>query len=187
MIYLFHGFGSSAEQSTTVNTLQDHLRPNHPTCPISYPSWSPADTAAQVRETIGDPGPEPCFIGVSLGGFWARYFANQFSDSRLFLINPSVNAPVSVRKFAGETVNGHIIPESFGDDHLPYRIDSDRKGMPIGVVVATDDTVVDPKMTIDTYQNRPHTEFIQTTGGHRLRLDASHLAAVDRLLAAPLP
>jgi predicted esterase YcpF (UPF0227 family) len=120
-------------------------------------------------------------IGVSLGGFVARYISSQCQNvERLILLNPSLNAPESLRKYEGKVMDGRLVPEGFSEAYFQMVVEKDDPDLPIYVVVSIDDDVVDPNHTLATYQNRA--AMLITKGGHRLLFNENVKAFVSKAL-----
>lgn len=166
-IVVLHGFGSNAQTSSTVNTLREALGPDN-VVGISYPYWDADAAAGQLITQIDSIDEHVVLIGVSLGGFWARYIASQCSNvDRLILLNPSLNAHTSVKKYENTTVNGHEIGPGYAKSMEQYRIVKDCPLLPINIVVCLDDDVVDPEQTIIEMKGRARMKIMET-GGHRI-------------------
>jgi uncharacterized protein len=100
IIYL-HGFASSGNSKKS-QALKDHFgqdrvhAPNLPTDP---------DQVISVIHTIvsGVLDYPLIFVGTSLGGFWANYFAQKY-DAMAVLVNPSVNPDHTMKARIGATL-----------------------------------------------------------------------------------
>lgn len=164
---ILHGFGATAESSSTVNALREALGPDN-VVGISYSYWDADAAAGQVTTQIKDIKEPVVLIGVSLGGFWARYAASQCPNvDQLILLNPSLNAHTSVSKYENTTVNGHDIKPGYADAMTKYRIVKDYPELPIHIAVCLDDDVVDPEPTVMEMKDRAQM-LIMKTGGHRI-------------------
>lgn len=178
MIYIFHGFGSSATTSSTVNALYTHIDSKLQIKPINYPYWNPLECENVVTRQIDPDDTEMIFIGVSLGGFWARYFANKYPGSKLILINPSLLAHKNASKYIGDVVLGkHTITNDYPAQLEPFAIIKDDPTLAIAVIVSTDDEVVDPIHTMNVYNGRARVHV--TRGGHQLKLDPTLMGHIN--------
>lgn len=182
MIYLLHGFGGSAEESRTIQTLIEYLseRTDLEIRPINYSSMNPSQAYTDIANNIDKEDNEMIFIGVSLGGFWARYFANQYPNSKLIMINPALYAHELFTLYGGKTFNGIEIPNNLGKQLIPYFINKDDNNLAISVVVSIDDIVVPPMPTLKTYADRA--DILVTEGGHRLELFDNHLQFINNAI-----
>ena len=182
MIYLLHGFGGSAEESTTIQTLIEYLseRTDLEIRPINYSSTNPSKAYVDIFNNIDKDDNEMIFIGVSLGGFWARYFANQYPNSKLIMINPALYAPYTFEAVKGEEFNGIEIPDDLGVKLSPYYISDDDNNLAISVIVSIDDTIIPPMPTLKTYADRA--DILVTEGGHRLELFDNHLQFINNAI-----
>lgn len=178
MIYIFHGFGSSPTTSSTVNALYTHIDSTLQVKPIHYPYWNPSDCEAAVMKQIDPDDDEKIFIGVSLGGFWARYFANKYPGSKLILINPSLLAHKNASKYIGDVVlDKYTIPNDYPAQLAPFAITKDDPTLAIAVIISTDDEVVDPVHTQNVYNGRARVHL--THGGHQLKLTPTLMGHIN--------
>lgn len=99
IIYL-HGFasiGTSPKSDALVAAFGRDcvFSPNLPT--------DPEQTIAIVSEIVARVVNFPLiFVGTSLGGFWAHYFAQRF-DAACIMVNPSMNPAEKVAERVGKT------------------------------------------------------------------------------------
>ena len=101
IIYL-HGFNSSA-QSHKAQVLGRYLEErglgDKYACPDLPPH--PADAIRVIEKQ-----PDACFVGSSLGGFYATYMAEKH-HARAVLINPAIDPHVGLRAYLGPQKNLH--------------------------------------------------------------------------------
>jgi predicted esterase YcpF (UPF0227 family) len=105
IVYL-HGFNSSP-QSHKAQLLARHmeargLRAEY-ACPVLPPLAS--DAIGEIEKLI-KPGAGVCFVGSSLGGFYATYLAEKHA-ARAVLINPAIDPHVGLRGYLGRQQNQH--------------------------------------------------------------------------------
>ena len=102
MIVYLHGFNSSA-QSHKAQLLGRYLaergRAAHYACPDLPPH--PADAIRVIEKQ-----PDACFVGSSLGGFYATYMAEKHG-ARAVLINPAIDPHLGLRAYLGPQKNLH--------------------------------------------------------------------------------
>lgn len=106
MLVYLHGFNSSA-QSTKARTLADflarhglerqYLCPNLPNGPLN--AIETVESAIRGH----DPG-ELCFVGSSLGGFYATWLAERHG-ARAVLLNPAIDPHLGLRAYLGPQTN----------------------------------------------------------------------------------
>ena len=177
MIILIHGFGSNGEDSRTNNIVKTWF-PDETVITPTYRYYNPDSAFMDLREQIQtaillNPADDQLvFIGVSLGGFWARYFANEFSADKLIMLNPSLVPHKTLLDKTGPgedhyTGSRYVMTEANVKNFSTYFVQDDLRELPITVIVADDDDIVDPK-TADTYIGSFRAHIIHTTGGHRL-------------------
>lgn len=145
LIIAVHGKGSTAETSNTVKTLKNYFKDD---ADVVTPTYSHEDSYEKTKkyfDTFVKPYPQyaaVAVIGVSLGGFWAKYLANRIAGAKYVGLNPSLN-------------------------YYKTGIEADKPGMPITIYVAKDDDVVDPNVAINHYSKRGDVKALDH-GGHRL-------------------
>jgi len=146
MIIALHGKDSSSKKSYTIQKLliDDRLK-DETVYALDYNS---DDSYEKIRESLienveyimkGHSDYSITFVGLSLGGFWAKHLAN-FYKERAVLVNPSIS-------YYGE----------FEEDDVDT---------PLIILLGLNDEVVNPQITIDRYQNRA--KLVITDGDHRM-------------------
>lgn len=180
MIVFIHGFGSNGPTSSTGQALVETL-PNEIIARVSYDSLNPIADVVSIMQHIKQMKENVTLVGVSLGGFIARYIANNCPNvERLILLNPSLNAPESLKKYEGTIVNQRIVPSDIGTSYRPMIVERDRPELPIYVAVCSDDDVVDPYHTISLYEDRA--AMLVTTGGHRIPFNEDVKAFINNAM-----
>jgi predicted esterase YcpF (UPF0227 family) len=102
IVYL-HGFNSSP-QSHKARLLGEYLAQRGLASCYGCPALPPlASDAVRVIEA-SLPSGEVCFVGSSLGGFYATYFA-EARGARAVLINPAIEPYVGLRAYLGAQRN----------------------------------------------------------------------------------
>lgn len=168
VVYYFHGFGSSYDlASDKVKAIREVLTltggdPGRtgptlapfPRQTFHYHKDSFLDEVASVkRELEGfDPG-EVLFIGTSLGGFMAQYFARLYNQSCV-LFNPSYRPSETLLKYVDVDMPYHAKPGEkihLGMRHVQVFSEMERElsGHPIQpekmkVFLGSEDDVIDP-------------------------------------------
>lgn len=180
MIIFIHGFGSTGLTSSTGKALVEAF-PNEDIVRISYNYIDPDADVTHIIDTINAMSIDVTLVGISLGGFVARFIATQCPNvEKLIMLNPSLNAPESLKKYEGSTVNGRVVPKGFYEAFIPMTVEKDNPELPIYVAVCSDDDVVDPKRTIETYIDRA--DLLITEGGHRIPFNDDVKAFINRAL-----
>lgn len=162
MIVFLHGYGSSGEKSSTGKSVKEIFPHTEVMC-FTYDYQNPLRSAQEILQQLADINQQDVelIVGVSLGGFWARWLANQISVP-LFLINPSLNPAVSLKK-----------RNDFNPDFLThfdkYSVEQDDPELPITVLLGTQDTVIDPVTAATVYLGRAR--VVMVSGGHQLTLE----------------
>lgn len=163
IVYL-HGFASTGDSDKSRSLRMEFmnttvLAPDLNVVPIR-----------QVWKLLQEINGELIFVGTSLGGFWANYFA-QATNSRAILVNPSVTPSTTLKGV--ETTNyktGKAVIVT--DDDIEALADAERaialtyNGSLIDLFLAADDDVLPylPTLTALKGYNSAH---ITHDGGHR--------------------
>lgn len=180
MIIFIHGFGSNGPSSSTGKALQQML-PDQDVTKLTYDYLNPLSDVMHIIQYTNATDCEVTLVGVSLGGFVARYVASQCPNvDKLILLNPSINAPASLNKYEGQVVNGRNVIEGFSQAYDCMTVQQDNPELPIYVAVCSDDDVVDPNHTIALYQDRAN--LLITTGGHRIPFNEEVKAFINNAL-----
>ncbi len=106
MLVYLHGFNSSA-LSTKARLMGEYLAQRglaHRYASPSLPHQPKEAIAMAAAAMAGHDGREVCFIGSSLGGFYATYLAEKY-DARAVLINPAIDPHIGLRPFLGPQSN----------------------------------------------------------------------------------
>jgi len=102
LIVYLHGFNSSA-QSHKAQALARHLEERGLGAQYACPDLPPHPAEAiRAIETFSG----ACFVGSSLGGFYATYMAEKHG-ARAVLINPAIDPHVGLRAYLGSQRNLH--------------------------------------------------------------------------------
>jgi predicted esterase YcpF (UPF0227 family) len=103
IVYL-HGFNSSP-QSHKAQVMRSYMAERGQAAQYVCPALPPrASDAIKVIEQYVAPG--VCFVGSSLGGFYATYLAEKH-DACAVLINPAIEPHVGLRGYLGPQKNLH--------------------------------------------------------------------------------
>ncbi|MDD4929031.1 MAG: hypothetical protein PHP85_07135 [Gallionella sp.] len=170
IIYL-HGFASAgiSPKSDALVAAFGREYVFAPDLPVS-PEGTVAIVTALVREARSYP---LIFVGTSLGGFWANYFAQKF-NSPCIMVNPSMNPGKAMTARVGSVFRNHKTGEEFSitQEHAMSfeRCRTEALAHPdselVNLFLAKDDEVIDYRETctlIPRYKSR----VITPDGGHR--------------------
>lgn len=170
-IFYLHGFGSvgNSAKSQAIRSAFPKDTVISPDLPVN-PNEIIKIVTKLVKESISRP---VVFIGTSLGGFWANFFAQRF-DAPCVLINPATNPAVTLAVGVGKVAVNYKTKAEFtitSDDIEQYatcktETDARTNGNLINLFLAEDDDVIDYKQTLDSipyFKSR----VITKTGGHR--------------------
>jgi len=98
IVYL-HGFNSSP-QSHKAQLLGRYMGERGLAAEFVCPALPPSARAAvgAVKHLVA--GTEPCYVGSSLGGYYATYLVETYGG-RAVLINPAIDPHVGLRAYVG--------------------------------------------------------------------------------------
>ena len=104
-IFYFHGFASSAD-STKAIVFNDFIKEKFPNISLHIPNIdnSIEKSFIQLEKLVGKNKGDKLFIGSSLGGFYATYFAEKLG-SKAVLINPASNPYLGMEMYLGKNIN----------------------------------------------------------------------------------
>ena len=104
-IFYFHGFASSAN-STKAIVFNKFIKERFPNICLHIPNIdnSIEKSFIQLEKLVGENKGDRLFIGSSLGGFYASYFAEKL-DSKAVLINPASNPYLGMEMYLGKNTN----------------------------------------------------------------------------------
>lgn len=160
MIVFLHGFGSSGTISSTGQSVKEIFPDVDVQC-FSYDYLNPDKSASDIIDQLQQVNTKDIelVIGVSLGGFWARWLANKIG-APLVLINPSLSPQTSLQ-------NRMDFDSSYLQEFDKYSVERDNLDLPITVLLGTDDEVVHPSGAIKLYLERAKIVLVEG-GKHRL-------------------
>lgn len=180
MIVYLHGFNSSP-QSHKARVLQRYMAERglaeQFACPTLPPSAGDAiGVAERVRRAQGGP---VCYVGSSLGGFYATYLVEKHRDKAV-LINPAIDPHAGLRAYLGAQSNLHTgEPYELTEAHLEewrrlYVPDITAERYLL--LVETGDEVLDYRRALERYAGAEH--VVVQGGDHSLQSFPEHLARV---------
>ena len=180
LIVYLHGFNSSA-QSHKAQVMARYVaeRGLEFACP-SLPSLG--TDAIKTAEAFLEK--DPCFVGSSLGGFYATYLAEKHG-ARAVLINPAIDPHVGLRAYLGPQKNLHTgepyeLTEAYlrawRDLYVP-RITPSRYLL----LVETGDEVLDYRRAVERYAGAR--QVVVPGGDHSLQSFPDQLARIVEFAA----
>jgi predicted esterase YcpF (UPF0227 family) len=179
IVYL-HGFNSSP-QSHKAQVLQRYMAERGLESSFACPALPPsADAAIRMIERTAEPSHATCYIGSSLGGFYATYMVERFGG-RAVLINPAIEPYADLRTYLGQQANLYT-----GERYelTQAHLEQWRRIAVSGItaqryllLVETGDEVLDYRQAVKRYQGAE--QVVIEGGDHSLRSFPQHL---DRIL-----
>lgn len=180
IVYL-HGFNSSP-QSVKARQLQAFMKErglsDHIACPALPVGGN--DALAEVERVLSQYGARQfCFVGSSLGGFYATCLAERHG-ARAVLINPSITPHTTLRVCLGPQANLHTgEPYVLSEGHLaqwealwPPRIDPARYLL----LVETGDAQLDYRAAVARYAGAR--QRVVPGGDHSLQSFPEHMPEI---------
>ena len=177
MIVYLHGF-NSAPQSHKAQVLGRYMAERGLGGEFACPALpSSAREAVRIVRQLGVA--EPCYVGSSLGGYYATYLAETFGG-RAVLINPAIEPHVGLREFLGPQKNLYTgEPYELTSEHLDEwrelnvpRITPSRYLL----LVETADEVLDYRQAVQRYAGAE--QIVIEGGDHSLRSFPEHLPRI---------
>jgi len=181
LIYL-HGFNSSPH-SHKAQVMKRYMEGQGLGRDFVCPALSPLATEAiGAVEALMAEGAAPfCFVGSSLGGFYATHLAEKH-DARAVLINPAIDPHVGLRAYLGTQKNLHTgEPYELTEAHLR---DWERLYAPrispqkYLLIVETGDEVLDYRRALERYRGAE--QIVVEGGDHTLQSFPEHLPRLAR-------
>jgi predicted esterase YcpF (UPF0227 family) len=176
IVYL-HGFNSSP-QSHKAQVLGRFLAERGLGAQYACPALPPFASEA-IREAERYVQGDACFVGSSLGGFYATWLAEKHGV-RSVLVNPAIDPHVGLRAYLGRQENLHTgqpyeLTEAHLRDwegHYAPRITPERYLL----IVETGDEVLDYRRALDRYAGAE--KIVVQGGDHSLQSFPRHLPRI---------
>ena len=178
MIVYLHGFNSSP-QSHKAQVLGRYMEQNGMGEAYACPALPPlaGDAIRLVEELVA--GKTACYVGSSLGGFYATYLAEKH-DASAVLINPAIDPHTGLRAYLGPQKNLHTgEPYQLTESHLKEweqlyvpRITPERYLL----IVETGDEVLDYRHAVARYAGAE--QRVVPGGDHSLQSFPEHLPRI---------
>jgi uncharacterized protein len=177
LIVYLHGFNSSP-QSHKARVLAQYMaqcgRAAELACPFLPPL--PAEAVREAERIIAG---DVCFVGSSLGGFYATHLAEKHG-AKAVLINPAIDPHVGLRAYLGPQRNLHTgEPYELTEAHLAqwealYR----ERLVPQRylLIVETGDEVLDYRRAVQRYAGAQ--QIVVQGGDHSLQSFPEHLPRI---------
>jgi predicted esterase YcpF (UPF0227 family) len=172
MILYLHGFNSSP-QSHKAQVLGRYMEERGLGARYACPALPPLarDAVAAIEALMAPEAGAPlCFVGSSLGGFYATYLAEKHG-AKAVLLNPAVEPHLGLRAYLGEQRNLHTgEPYRLTEAHLREwrklwvpRVTPARYLL----IVETGDEVLDYRKAVERYTGSP--QVVVEGGDHALQ------------------
>jgi predicted esterase YcpF (UPF0227 family) len=178
MIVYLHGFNSSP-QSHKAQLMGRYVKERGLAAEYACPALPPlaSDAIGEIEKLA--PGKGMCFIGSSLGGFYATYLAEKHG-AKAVLINPAIDPQVGLRSYLGRQTNFHTgEPYELTEMHLrdwaklyAPRITPERYLL----IVETGDEVLDYRKAVARYAGAE--QVVIPGGDHSLQSFPEHLPRI---------
>jgi predicted esterase YcpF (UPF0227 family) len=184
LIVYLHGFNSSP-QSHKAQVMQRFMAQRGLAHEYACPALPPL--AGDAMRAVGAwLSKKPCFVGSSLGGFYATYLA-ETHDLKAVLINPAIDPHVGLRAYLGTQKNLHTgEPYELTEAHLREwerlyvpRITPSRYLL----IVETGDEVLDYRRAVERYAGAE--QVVVPGGDHSLQSFPQHLSRILEFSRAP--
>ncbi len=156
-IFYFHGFASSAD-STKALVFQNFIKKRFPNVQLHVPNIdnSIEKSFVQLEDLVNKNSTNKLFMGSSLGGFYASYFAEKY-NSKAVLINPASNPYRGMEMYLGKNIN-YSTNEEFYLTKEDLEVLEEKNVSSINnpsnylVLVETGDEVIPFKYTLEFYK-----------------------------------
>ena len=156
-IFYFHGFASSAD-STKALVFQNFIKKRFPNVQLHIPNIynSIEKSFVQLEDLVNKNSTNKLFMGSSLGGFYASYFAEKY-NSKAVLINPASNPYRGMEMYLGKNIN-YSTNEEFYLTKEDLKVLEEKNVSSINnpsnylVLVETGDEVIPFKYTLEFYK-----------------------------------
>jgi uncharacterized protein len=177
IVYL-HGFNSSP-QSHKAQVLRRYMEERRLAAQFACPTLPPfAPAALQAIDACLRAG-DVCFVGSSLGGFYATYLA-ETRGAKAVLINPAIEPHIGLRAYLGPQQNLHTgEPYELTEAHLAEwerlvapRVTPSRYLL----LVETGDEVLDYRQAVRRYAGCE--QVVVSGGDHSLQSFPQHLPRI---------
>jgi uncharacterized protein len=187
MIVYLHGFNSSP-QSHKARVLQSYLAEQGLAARYACPALPPlaSDALAAVEELLAkSSGRALCFVGSSLGGFYATYLAEKH-DAPAVLLNPAIEPHIGLRAYLGAQQNLYTgAPYELTERHLAdwkrlYQSNITPKRYLL--IVETGDELLDYRAAVARYAGAE--QVVVAGGDHSLASFARHLPRIVQFATA---
>jgi uncharacterized protein len=183
MIVYLHGFNSSPRSHKAQvlgRYLEDLGLADRYACPALPPLAEEALGVAE-RAMGGREGREVCFVGSSLGGFYATYLAEKHG-AKAVLVNPAIEPHAGLRAYLGPQENLHTgEPYELTERHLEQwarlyvpSITPERYLL----IVETGDEVLDYRAAVARYAGAE--QLVIEGGDHSLQSFPAHMPRIIR-------
>jgi predicted esterase YcpF (UPF0227 family) len=187
VIAYLHGFNSSP-RSHKAQLLERYLAEHGLASEFACPALPPLASEAVREIERSVPQENLCFVGSSLGGFYATYLAEKHR-AKAVLVNPAIDPHVGLRPFLGAQQNLHTgTPYELTEAHLRAweelvvpRITPGRYLL----LVETGDEVLDYRRAVQRYAGCE--QIVVHGGDHSLQSFPEHLPRIVKFAGHAAP
>ncbi len=187
MILFIHGFGSSGH-SFKAELVKKYFKEEGVLSPsLSYVPELAIDTLKEIIELCLQKGERVCLMGSSLGGFYAAYLSNLY-DLKAVLINPAVNAHVSLKKAIPQGINYY--DESYFEWKEHYLVQLQKYDVApknqknLLLMLQCGDEVLDYKEALDKLPDA--NLILEEGGGHHFDGFGDHLPMISEFFSSQI-
>jgi uncharacterized protein len=178
IVYL-HGFNSSP-QSHKAQVMRAYMAQRGLAAKYACPALPPlAGAALRAIEASMAVGEVVCFVGSSLGGFYATYLAETLG-AKAVLINPAIEPHVGLRSYLGPQKNLYTgEPYELTEEHLQEwerLVVAQVTPSRYLLLVETGDEVLDYRQAVQRYAGCE--QVVVSGGDHSLKSFPEHLARI---------
>lgn len=180
MIVYLHGFNSSP-QSHKAQVLGKYMMQRALGGELACPALAPSAKEAIALLERSYAGQSPCYVGSSLGGYYATYLVEKHGGKAV-LINPAIDPHVGLRPYLGPQSNLHTgEPYELTERHL-----AEWRALYVPKVTAqkylllveTADEILDYRRAVERYAGAE--QIVVQGGDHSLRSFPEHLPRILR-------
>ena len=179
MIVYLHGFNSSPQSHKAQLLLRYFAERGQDAkcaCPALPPLAADAITEIEKLDLEG-----ACFVGSSLGGFYATYLAEKHA-CRAVLVNPAIDPHRGLRAYLGSQKNLHTgepyeLTEAHLEDWRRLYVQHVTPSRYL-LIVETGDEVLDYRAAVERYAGAE--QQVVEGGDHSLQSFPSHLPRIAR-------
>lgn len=154
---ILHGYGSTGETSSTCQLVKDTFNN------VLTPTYKIQNPASKTANQLLKLPTNEVIVGISFGGFIARWLANNTQAKKLVLLNPVINHNVTLQRHLGKKDNtGFVLTEKHISDYDYFKVISDKPNLKISILLGMNDEIIDNSLTYKYFQNTANIKTINT-------------------------